>query len=144
MIIFYFDSAHAIIVHDMVIAISGGVPGVINIGQLESLVCHIQSDEYYPSFIDKLTHLIFGITKFHCFIDGNKRSAIAGGAYFLELNGYGWLTQHFIREMENVIVWVAEGSVSKELLHKIVSCLCNCEEYPENIKLELIDLLGGI
>ena len=64
MIIFYFDSAHAIIVHDMVIAISGGVPGVINIGQLESLVCHIQSDEYYPSFIDKLTHLIFGITKF--------------------------------------------------------------------------------
>ncbi len=88
MIIFYFDSAHVIIVHDMVIAISGGVPGVINIGQLESLVCHIQSDEYYPSFIDKLTHLIFGITKFHCFIDGNKRAGFLAAGLFSYANGY--------------------------------------------------------
>ena len=67
--ILYFDLAHAIRVHDG----------------------HIQNDDYYPALEDKLTHLVFALAKFHCFTDGNKRSAIALGAYFLELNGYDWL-----------------------------------------------------
>ena len=31
---------------------------------------HIQNDDYYPDFVDKLTHLFFCSNKFHCFNDG--------------------------------------------------------------------------
>jgi death-on-curing protein len=65
------------------------------------------------------------------------------GAYLLELNGYDWLVSHFIREMENIVVWVAEGSIRKELLRQLLGCLCNGDDYPDDLKLELIDRLGG-
>ena len=41
-----------------------------------------------PTYTEKLTHLVFSINKFHAFNDGNKRSSLSLGAYFLELNGY--------------------------------------------------------
>lgn len=142
--ILYFDLAHAIRVHDYIVETIGGLPGTKDEGQLDSVLAHIQNDEYYPALEDKLTHLVFALAKFHCFTDGNKRSAIALGAYFLELNGYDWLVSHFIREMENIVVWVAEGSVRKELLLQLITCLCNADEYPEELKLELIDAAGGL
>jgi len=141
---FYFDVAHAIHTHDHVLELSGGMAGVLNAGQLASALDHIQNDEYYPSFEEKLTHLVWAVAKFHCFSDGNKRSSIALGAHFLELNGYGCFGAHFIREMENIVVWVAEGRISKELLHRLVSALCVGEEFDEGLKLDLIDALGGL
>lgn len=141
---FYFDIAHALYVHDQIIEISGGLSGVKDAGQLESVLEHIQNDDYYPLFEEKLTHLVFAIVEFHCFVDGNKRSAIALGAYLLELNGYDWLVAHFIRMMEDVVVWVAEKRVHKDLLLGLISSLCNGDEYPESSMLELIDALGGI
>lgn len=140
----YFDLPHAILVHDQIIEFSGGLPGIKDAGQLDSILDHIQNDDYYPSFDDKLTHLVFALTKFHCFVDGNKRSAIALGAYFMELNGYDWLVKHFIREMENIVVWVADGHIHKELLRQLISSLSYGDDYPEAVKLELIDLLGGL
>lgn len=141
---FYFDLMHAIRVHDSILALSGGLVGIKDQGQLDSVLEHIQNADYYPELEDKLTHLVFALAKFHCFTDGNKRSAIALGAYFLELNGYDWLVSQFIREMENIVVWVAEGRVHKELLRKLIGCLCNADDYPEEIKLELIDAAGGL
>lgn len=142
--ILYFDLAHAIRVHDGILDLSGGLPGIKDEGQLDSVLGHIQNDDYYPALEEKLTHLIFALAKFHCFNDGNKRSAIALGAYFLELNGYDWLVSYFIREMENIVVWVAEGRVNKELLRKLITCLCNADDYPEDVKLDLIDAAGGL
>lgn len=142
--IFYFDLEHAIREHDLIIEISGGLHGIKDAGQLDSVLGNIQIDDYYPTLEDKLTHLVFALIKFHCFMDGNKRSSIALGAYFLELNGYDWLVSHFIREMENIVVWVAEGKISRDLLLKLISTLCNGDDYSEELKLELIDALGGI
>lgn len=142
--IFYFDLEHAIREHDLIIEISGGLHGIKDAGQLDSVLGNIRIDDYYPMLEDKLTHLVFSLIKFHCFMDGNKRSSIALGAYFLELNGYDWLVSHFIREMENVVVWVAESKISKDLLFKLISTLCNGDDYSEELKLELIDALGGI
>lgn len=140
----YFDLRHAIETHDQILGLSGGLPGTKDAGQLDSVLEHIQNDDYYPTFEEKLAHLIFAVVKFHCFNDGNKRSGIALGAYFLELNGYDWCVGNFIREMENIVVWVAEGRIRKELLLKLVSILCAGEDYDESLKLELIDALGGL
>lgn len=139
--ILYFDVAHAIREHDWIIEHSGGLPGVKDEGQLSSILEHIQNDLYYPSFEEKLNHLVFAINKFHAFNDGNKRSSLVLGAYFLELNGYDYCVKKFVLEMENIVVWLAEGKISKELLRKLITSLISDDEYPETLKLELVDAL---
>ncbi len=46
------------------------------IGYLASALEHIQNDDFYPSFYDKLAHLMFSCIKFHPFNDGNKRTSV--------------------------------------------------------------------
>lgn len=134
----YFDVAHAVAVHDWIIEHSGGMRGTKNIGYIEGPLSHIQNDDYYPSMVDKLTHLVFAIIKHHAFNDGNKRSSIALGAYFLELNGYGYAVKRFVHEMENVAVSVARNEIGKDLLREIITSLLYEEEYSESLKLALV------
>lgn len=136
---FYFDRSHAINEHDWIINNSGGLDGIKNIGQLESPLEHIKNDMYYPNIEDKLTHLVFSINKNHAFNDGNKRSSLALGAYFLELNGYDFLVKKFIKEMENVVVWVADNVIDKELLHQIIVSIIYEMEHSESLKLKILE-----
>ncbi len=136
--LFYFDVHHAIQTHDWIIDNSGGLTGTKNFGQLESVLDHIQNDWYYPNLEEKLTHLVFSINKFHAFNDGNKRSSLVLGAYFLELNGYDYCVQKFVHEMENIIVWVAENKISKELLQEIITSIIMDDDYPDALKLKII------
>ena len=140
--ILYFDVKHAIEVHDWIIEHSGGLSGNKDLGQLESVLEHIQNDLYYPSFEEKLNHLVFGINKFHSFNDGNKRSSLSLGAYFLELNGYSYCVQEFVQEMENIAVWLAENRISKDLLLKLITSIIMDDDYPEDLKLELLESVG--
>lgn len=142
-IILYFDLKHAIEVHDWIIENSGGLPGARDLGSLESVLDHIQNDTYYPTFEEKLVHLVFAINKFHAFNDGNKRSSLSLGAYFLELNGYDYCVRKFFLEMENIVVWLAQNTISKELLLKLITSLIMDDEYPEALKLELLNAVGG-
>jgi death on curing protein len=135
--IFYFDIQHALEVHDWIIDESGGLHGINNLGLLESALEHIQNDDYYPDFLLKLTHLLFATNKFHAFTDGNKRSSIALGSYFLELNGYSYTVKKFVMEMENIAVWVAEGKICKELLGELIESLIYEDEFSEALKLKL-------
>jgi death on curing protein len=132
----YFSVDHAIQVHDWIIAQSGGMAGINNRGQLESSLTHLQNDDYYPEFVDKLTYLIFALVKFHVFSDGNKRSSIALGTYFLELNGYS-ITKKFVMEMENIVVWLAENKIKEDLLKDLIESLIYEDDYSEELKLRL-------
>ena len=137
----YFDIRHAVDVHDWIIEHSGGLAGLKDLGQLESVLQHIQNDDYYPSFDAKLTHLIFGINKFHAFNDGNKRASLTLGAYFLTLNGYDYCVPQFVIQMENIVVAVAEGSIGKDLLQRVVLSLIEDDDFPDDLKLELLETL---
>ncbi|PLX75729.1 MAG: type II toxin-antitoxin system death-on-curing family toxin [Azoarcus sp.] len=138
----YFDTRHAVMVHDWIIEISGGLPGLKDPGQLESVLEHIRNDDYYPTFDAKLTHLIFGINKFHAFNDGNKRSSLTLGAYFLSLNGYDYCVPQFVVQMENIVVAVAEGTVDRALLQRVVLSLIEDDDFPDALKLELVEAMG--
>lgn len=140
--IFYFDITHAVREHDWIIEKSGGLTGIKNIEYLDSALDHIQNDLYYPEFQDKLTHLVFAINKFHAFNDGNKRSSLALGAYFLELNGYDYCVTKFVLEMENISVWLADGKISKELLNEIVTSLIFEDDYSEDLKLRILSAVA--
>ena len=139
----YFDVAHAISIHDWIIEHSGGLAGTKNRGQLESPLEHIQKDLYYPELEDKLTHLVYSINKHHAFNDGNKRSSLVLGAYFLKLNGFDCVVKRFIHEMENIAVWVADNVIDKALLHQIICSILYEEDYSESVKLALIEAIGG-
>lgn len=84
-VVLYFDANHAVREHDWIIEHSGGLSGVKDTGQLSSVLEHIQNDLYYPSFEEKLCHLVFAINKFHAFNDGNKRSSLVLGLTSLSL-----------------------------------------------------------
>ncbi len=137
----YFDTQHAVDVHDWIIEHSGGLAGLKDLGQLESVLQHIQNDDYYPSFDAKLTHLIFGINKFHAFNDGNKRASLTLGAYFLTLNGYDYCVPQFVIQMENIVVAVAEGTIGKNLLQRVVLSLIEDDDFPDDLKLDLLETL---
>jgi len=113
------------------------------LGRLESVLEHIQNDDYYPNFVDKLTHLFFCACEFHCFVDGNKRIAITLSAQFLLLNGYMSVAKTFFAEMENISYHVASGKIDKELLHKILTgVLDGTYDTDESLKLEIYNAIS--
>jgi death-on-curing protein len=134
----YFDSPHAIAVHDWIIEHSGGRQGINNLDLLESPLEMIQDDFYYPDVVSKVTHLFYSINKNHAFVDGNKRSGIALSAYFLQLNGYDYTVKRFVTEMENIAVWVAMNMINKDLLAELVESLIFEDEYSEALKLKIV------
>ena len=139
---FYFTVEYAVKTHDKILEISGGISGIKDFGNLESPLEHIQNDIYYPELEDKITHLVFCVNKNHAFNDGNKRSSIALGAFFLELNGLDSMVSKFIIEMENIAVHVADNRIDKELLFKIITSLIYEEDYSEELKLKIIDSIS--
>ena len=139
MTLIYFGIEHAKRIHDEIILKSGGFAGIANIGITESTLEHIQNDDYYPTFEEKLTHLFFCLVENHSFLDGTKRSAIALGAYFLEINGYKqYIVSRFIREMENAAVYVADNKIDKSLLRRMISALVQGKDFDEELKLEIL------
>lgn len=140
----YITLEQAIETHSKTVDVSGGgAMGQLDMGRLDSVLEHIQNDNYYPSFEDKLTHLFFCACNFHCFEDGNKRIAISLGAQFLLLNGYLFIAEHFIREMENISYHVAAGNIGKDLLSKIIYAVINSEmENNEVLKLEIYSAIS--
>jgi death-on-curing protein len=140
----YITLKQAIEIHRKTVEISGGGDiGIIDPGKLESVLNHIQNDDYYPDFVNKLTHLFFCSNKFHCFNDGNKRIAIALGANFLLLNGYVFVVTKFISEMENISYHVASGAIDKDLLLELIFSIINEPEISEEIKLKIFESISN-
>ncbi|MEB0039501.1 type II toxin-antitoxin system death-on-curing family toxin [Pseudomonas sp. MH10] len=134
----YFDTNHAIQIHDWIIENSGGRPGVFNIGNLQSPLEHVKNDDYYPTIEDKLNFLVYSINKNHAFNDGNKRSSIALGAYFLKLNGYHYAVSGFVSNMENIAVWVADNIIDRALLSELITSMIYEDEFSEALKIKLL------
>ncbi|ABK97650.1 type II toxin-antitoxin system death-on-curing family toxin [Pelobacter propionicus] len=142
--IIYLTLDQAIEVHRKTVEVSGGgALGHLELGKLESVLEHIQNDDYYPTFEGKLTHLFFSACKFHCFQDGNKRIAITLCAQMLLLNGYLYCSSSFIREMENISYHVAAGKIGKELLMEIISAIIDGEMDSEPLKLKILEAISN-
>ena len=140
----YLNTEYAIQTHDKIIEISGGISGIKNIGNVDSPLYHIQNDDYYPTFEEKLNHLVFCINKFHGFNDGNKRTSVALGTFFLIINGLENISNKFVIEMENITVAVADNLIDKDVLLEIISSIINEDEYSEKLKLKIITAISII
>ena len=138
----YLTLEQAIETHGKTVEVSGGgSTGLLEIGNLDAVLQHIQNDDYYPTFDAKLTHLFFCACKFHCFQDGNKRIAIALCAQMLLLNGYLRSVKSFIRESENISYHVAAGKISKDLLGEWIEAVLGGMEDDEALKLKILNAI---
>ena len=110
-------------IHDDMLAEIGGLKGANpkQIALLDSALTQIQNDDYYPRFIDKLTHIMFACVKFHPFADGNKRTALYIAKAFIKLNHPDFLPTDFYQRLEDIIVSVASDEISKDELKQILS-----------------------
>ena len=138
----YLTLEQAIAAHRKTVEVSGGgALGHLELGTLEGVLAHIQNDDYYPTFEEKLTHLFFSACKFHCFQDGNKRIAITLCAQMLLLNGYLYCASSFLHEMENISYHVAAGNIDKALLHDLITAHLAEESDDESLKLRVLNAI---
>ena len=142
--IVYITPEQAKVTHAKTIEYSGGgALEELDFGRLEAVLYNIQNDDWYPTFIDKLTHLFFCTCQFHCFRDGNKRLAITLSTLFLLLNGYLSIAQTFLAKTENISLNVAASKIDKELLHKIMTAIMNdTYDADEALKLEIYNSIN--
>ena len=78
------------------------------------------SEELYPTLLDKASRLCFGLVKNHPFVDGNKRIGTHAMLVFLALNGYELVYTQ--AELIDIILSLADGKVEyEELLQWIIN-----------------------
>jgi len=77
--------------HDVLIREHGGSYGILDTGLLASTLAKLKNLFCYGEDItlfDLAAAYGYGLTKNHCFIDGNKRIVLTAIDVFLQLNGF--------------------------------------------------------
>jgi death-on-curing protein len=104
-------------VHDEQLAEHGGLPGIRDLGAVQSALArprNIASYETCDDIAQLAAAYAYGIARNHGFADGNKRTALVTADLFLMLNGYE-LTS-FPAENVLTILAVADGSMPEDKL----------------------------
>lgn len=101
--------------HAEALARFGGLSGLRDGGLLSSAVAMPQASfggEYlHPDLAEMAAAYFYHLARNHCFVDGNKRVAVAAGLVFLELNGY--TVEMNADELEDLGIKVATGELPK-------------------------------
>jgi death on curing protein len=120
----------------------GGFAGIRDEGGIHSVIEFMQDNLYYPTFVSKLTYLVFGFCSGHYFNDGNKRIALTLGTYFLHKNKYYWAACSFMRQVEAIVYHVAASHIDKELLERIMQCVVDGSDYDEALKIDIANAMS--
>jgi death on curing protein len=112
----YLNAEQVLFIHARLIAETGGMHGVLDLGLLQSAVARPQAtfggEELYPDLFLKAATLLESLVGNHAFIDGNKRTAITAAGVFLSINGVHLLAAN--QELEAFTLQCAQGSVTVE------------------------------
>src|SRR5579872_1763859 len=87
----WLDERDARVLHDRLLALHGGAPGVRDAGLLASALARPHQHASYgrrPNVMELAALYTAAIVSDHPFVDGNKRTGFVMGVLFLELNGY--------------------------------------------------------
>lgn len=80
-----------IMLHEKLLAATGGLPGLRDRGLLESAVFSVNASfeevEQYPTVEEKAARLAYALISNHAFADGNKRVGVLAMLMTLRLNG---------------------------------------------------------
>lgn len=132
----YIEYEQALKIYEKTVEKSGGgMAGVRDAGGIQLMLENVQNDWYYPEIADKAAYMMFSLCRGHYFADCNKRISITITMYFLLMNGYLFVAQTFMKDMEEIALDLAAGCMEKELLTDIMHCLVNAEPYSEAVLL---------
>ncbi len=87
----WIDERDALAIHDLLLALHGGPPGLRDASLLESALARPRQLRAYiegTGVIEMAAAYTVGIVRNHPFVDGNKRTGFVIGVLFLELNGF--------------------------------------------------------
>lgn len=110
-------------VHDAQIAEHGGLPGLRDMGLLESalarpqnLLAHARPSVAPPDAFALAAEYAYGLARNHAFLDGNKRTAYVCARLFLRLHGQDITAP----DIERVLVFerLGKGELGVEELEK--------------------------
>ena len=115
----WISAEDVILIHSRVIEGSGGLDGLRDRDGLEAAVSApmqtFDGKELYPTDLEKIARLGFGLASNHAFVDGNKRIGAMMTQLLLKWNGYD-LTLHS-GELADLFIAIADGTAKeKDLL----------------------------
>ena len=115
----WISAEDVILIHSRVIEGSGGLDGLRERDGLEAAVSApmqtFDGKELYPTDLEKIARLGFGLASNHAFVDGNKRIGAMMTQLLLKWNGYD-LTLH-TGELADMFIAIADGTAKeKDLL----------------------------
>lgn len=112
----YLTAEQVLFIHARLIAETGGVHGVLELGLLLSAVARPQAtfdgQDLYPDLFSKAAALLESLVGNHAFLDGNKRTAITSAGLYFRMNGYRLIASN--QELENFTLQCAQRLVSLE------------------------------
>ena len=116
----YLTLSEVLDLYQRVMASSGGMSGIRDLGQIESAVSQprmvFEGRELYPTLPEKAAALGHSLIANHPFHDGNKRIGHAAMELFLLLNGHEIHAK--VDEQERLILAVASGKIDRKTLAK--------------------------
>lgn len=118
----WIDAEDIIMLHSRVIRATGGLDGIRDRSVLESSVyAPLQTfgnQELFPSEIEKIARLGYGLASNHAFVDGNKRIGALVTQLLLKWNGYHLELE--VGELADMFISVADNTANEaELLEWI-------------------------
>ena len=112
--------AEIVNIHSKLVAKTGGLDGVRDIGLLESAVASANNSfgemEQYPTIEEKAARLAFAIISNHAFIDGNKRIGILTMLMTLKLNNK--FISYTQEELIDLGIFIADGSFKYDQIYE--------------------------
>ena len=115
----WISAEDVILIHSRVIEGSGGLEGLRDRDGLEAAVAApmqtFDGTELYPTDIEKIARLGFGLASNHAFVDGNKRIGAMMTQLLLKWNGYDLTLRS--GELADMFIAIADGTAKeKDLL----------------------------
>jgi death on curing protein len=121
----FLDILDIILIHENQIELYGGHKGIRDHNLLESAVNMAKStfsgNYLHETIFDKASAYIFHITNNHPFIDGNKRTALAAGLVFLDLNVIE--IEDLNENLYDMMIQVSGGNLTKKEISSLLKKL---------------------
>ena len=110
----YLTPQDVLVLHAYIIEETGGSHGVRDFGLLLSVMARPKSafggKHMYINMFEKAGAYLEAFVRYHVFIDGNKRIAIASAVRFLHINKFEFIASN--KEVEKFILKVVVGRLS--------------------------------
>lgn len=112
----YLLPEQVLFIHSRLIQSTGGAHGIRDLSMLLSALGRPQAtfdgNDLYDGLFSKAASLMDSLIRNHPFVDGNKRTAIAAAALFVQLNDYSLVVAN--EEMARFTLACAQSKVTLE------------------------------